>query len=493
MNEDMPVNQRKYFGTDGVRGEVNRPPMTAEFALNLGRALAHYLNGRKGPSRRPKVVVGKDTRLSGYMFEEALTAGLISQGADVYLAGPLPTPGIAFLTTSIRADAGAVISASHNPYTDNGIKIFAADGFKLPDEEEQLLEDYLDHAVLDRYRPKADGVGRAGRIDDAVGRYVVFLKNAFPRALSLEGLTMVLDCAHGAAYRAAPLVFEELGAKVHLVGARPDGVNINLGVGSLHPELCVKKVQETGADLGLALDGDADRAIFVDNHGQVVDGDQIMNLCALTLHKKGLLKSNTVAATVMSNMGLEISLNRAGLTLLRTPVGDRYVVEAMRKHDLNFGGEQSGHLIFMDHGTTGDGILAALKTLQSMREAEKSLAELAAQMESLPQVLINVKAGRPHEATSNAAVSGQVEKVASHLGKRGRILLRPSGTEPVVRVMVEGDDYDEISRLAGDGLFARWLCPKIFLMLEIRLSIPPLKKIFRLASEQKSSLIRDLE
>ncbi|UQZ90104.1 phosphoglucosamine mutase [Deltaproteobacteria bacterium Smac51] len=444
------MSQRKLFGTDGVRGEVNRPPMTAEFALNLGRAVAHYLNTRKDRSRRPKVVIGKDTRLSGYMLEEALAAGLVCQGADVYLAGPLPTPGIAFLTTSIRADAGVVISASHNPYTDNGIKIFASDGFKLPDEVEALLEDYLDPAILDRYRPKADGVGRAGRIDDAVGRYVVFLKSTFPRAMSLEGLTMVLDCAHGAAYRTAPMVFEELGAKVHLVGAKPDGVNINLGVGSLHPELCVKKVQETGADIGLALDGDADRAIFVDNRGQVVDGDQIMNLCALRLSKNNCLKNNTVAATIMSNMGLEISLNRAGIELLRTPVGDRYVVEQMRLNGLNFGGEQSGHLIFLDHGTTGDGILAGLQTLLAIKEEEKTLAELAAQMETLPQILINVKASRPREASTNPAVTEQVARISEHLGKRGRIVLRPSGTEPVVRVMVEGDDYDEINTLAEE-------------------------------------------
>lgn len=441
---------RKLFGTDGVRGEANRQPMTAEFALNLGRALAHYLNLSKPRARKPRVVIGKDTRLSGYMLEEAMTGGLLSQGADVYLAGPLPTPGLAFLTTGLRADAGVVISASHNPYTDNGIKIFAADGFKLPDEVEALLEDYLDHGVLDRYRPKADGVGRAGRIDDAVGRYVVFLKSTFPRAMNLEGLTMVLDCANGAAYRAAPMVFEELGAKVHLVGARPDGVNINLGVGALHPELCVKKVKETGADLGLALDGDADRAIFVDNHGQVVDGDRIMNMCALRLHKNGALKKATVAATVMSNMGLEIALDRAGIKLVRTPVGDRYVVEEMRRSGLNFGGEQSGHLIFLDHGTTGDGIMAALQTILAMKDEDKPLAELASRMETLPQVLLNVKVAKPKEALENAAVVEQAKKVSAHLGRRGRIVLRPSGTEPLVRVMVEGDDYDEINALAEE-------------------------------------------
>lgn len=445
----MTRPQRKLFGTDGIRGVVNQFPMTAEFALNLGRAVAHLLN-QTVRTRRPKVVIGKDTRLSGYMLEEAISSGLLSQGADVYLAGPLPTPGIAFLTSSLRADAGVVISASHNPYYDNGIKIFAGNGFKLPDDVEAKLEEYLDTAVLDRHRPRPDGVGRAGRIDDAVGRYVVFLKSTFPRAMTLEGLTMVLDCAHGAAYRTAPMVFEELGAKVHLYGARPDGVNINLGVGSLHPELCVKKVVATGADLGLALDGDADRAIFTDGRGQVVDGDQIMNICARHLHKKGCLNKDTMVATIMSNMGLEIALNQAGINLVRTSVGDRYVVERLRRDGLNFGGEQSGHLIFLDYGTTGDGILAALQTLVAMKEENRPLAELARLMEPLPQVLLNVKAARPGEAGSNAAISAQVGKVASVLGCAGRIVLRPSGTEPVVRVMIEGENMSEITRLAEE-------------------------------------------
>jgi len=445
----MTCNTRKLFGTDGIRGVVNQFPITAEFALSLGRAVAHLLN-QTVRSRRPKVVVGKDTRLSGYLLEEALTSGLLSQGADVFMAGPLPTPGIAFLTASLRADAGVVISASHNPYQDNGIKIFAADGFKLPDEVEARLEEYLDPALLDRHRPKADGIGRAGRIDDAVGRYVVFLKNTFPRALDLEGLTMVLDCANGAAYRTAPMVFEELGAKVHLYGAKPDGVNINLGVGSLHPELCAKKVGTTGADLGLALDGDADRVIFVDGRGQVVDGDQIMNICARHLQRHGRLNKNTMAATVMSNMGLEIALKEVGIDLVRTPVGDRYVVERLRRDGLNFGGEQSGHLIFLDHGTTGDGIMAALQTLVAMKETGLTLAELAAQMESLPQILLNVKTARPGEAGTNPGVCAQVAKVTAHLGPRGRIVLRPSGTESVVRVMIEGDDQAEITRLAEE-------------------------------------------
>ena len=445
----MQNSARKLFGTDGIRGVVNQFPITAEFALNLGRAVAHLLN-QSVHSRRPKVVVGKDTRLSGYLLEEALTSGLLSQGADVFIAGPLPTPGIAFLTASLRADAGVVISASHNPYQDNGIKIFAADGFKLPDDVEAKLEEYLDLKILDRYRPKPDGVGRAGRIDDAVGRYVVFLKSTFPRAMDLQGLTMVLDCAHGAGYRTAPMVFEELGAKVHLYGAKPDGVNINLGVGSLHPELCAKKVATAGADLGLALDGDADRAIFVDSRSQVIDGDQIMNICARHLHRHGRLNKNTMAATIMSNMGLEIALKEAGISLVRTPVGDRYVVERLRQEGLNFGGEQSGHLIFLDHGTTGDGIMAGLQTLVAMKETGRPLAELAAQMEPLPQILLNVKTARPQEAETNAAVAEQVAKVAAHLGGRGRIVLRPSGTEPVVRVMIEGDSQAEIKALAEE-------------------------------------------
>jgi len=445
-----PVARRRLFGTDGIRGVVNQYPMTAEFALALGRAVAQHLREDK-KNRRPRVLVGKDTRLSGYMLEEAFCSGLMSQGADVFLAGPLPTPGLAFLTTSLRADAGVVISASHNPYHDNGLKIFGADGFKLPDAVEATLENYVaDSAFLDRYRPRPDGVGRAERLTDAVGRYVVFLKSSLPRNVNLEGLNLVLDCAHGAAYRTAPLVFEELGAKVKLFGARPDGVNINLGVGTLQPELCVKQVTQTGADLGLALDGDADRIIFVDGRGRLVDGDQIMNICARRLHRLGRLNKSTVVATIMSNLGLEIALNRAGINLTRTVVGDRYVVECMRREGLNFGGEQSGHIIFLDYGTTGDGIMAALQTLLVMKEEGRTLADLADLMEPLPQVLLNIKAARPREAETNPAVAAQVTKVAAELGDRGRIVLRPSGTEPLVRVMVEGEDLAEITALAEE-------------------------------------------
>lgn len=445
----MSTSTRRFFGTDGIRGLVNEPPMTADFALNLGRAIAHLLN-QDLSTRRPKVVIGKDTRLSGYMLEEAMTAGLLSQGADVFLAGPLPTPGIAFLTTGLRAEAGIVISASHNPYHDNGLKIFGRDGFKLPDEREAELESYLEPALLDRFRPQASAIGRAGRIDDAVGRYVEFLKNSFPRHLTLEGLTIALDCANGAAYRAAPMVFEELGAKVQVYGARPNGVNINLGVGSLHPEFCARKVVESGADLGLALDGDADRLIMIDGRGQAVDGDQIMDICARYLKSGGRLKKNTVAATIMSNMALERSLAAEGIKLVRTKVGDRYVVERLRSEALNFGGEKSGHLIFLDHGTTGDGIMAALQSLAAMIEQGRSLADLAGRLKPLPQVMINVKSSRPVEAENNPQVLAQVEKVSAHLAGRGRIVLRPSGTEPLVRVMLEGEDLSEIGSLAEE-------------------------------------------
>ena len=446
----MTASRRRLFGTDGIRGVVNQYPMTAEFALALGRAVAQFLREEK-KNRRPRVVVGKDTRLSGYMLEEALCSGLLSQGADVFLAGPLPTPGLAFLTTSLRADAGVVISASHNPYHDNGLKIFAADGFKLPDAVETTLENYVaDPTFLDRHRPRPEGVGRAERLTDAVGRYVVFLKSSLPRNLSLEGLSLVLDCANGAAYRTAPLVFEELGAKVKLFGAKPDGVNINLGVGSLQPELCVKQVVKAGADLGLALDGDADRVILVDGRGRLVDGDQIMNICARRLQRLDRLNQATVAATIMSNLGLEIALARSGIKLVRTPVGDRHVVERMRRDNLNFGGEQSGHIIFLDYGTTGDGILAALQILMAMKEEGQTLADLADLMEPLPQVLLNIKAAHPREAETNPAVTAQAAKVAAQLGDRGRIVLRPSGTEPVVRIMVEGEYLAEITALAEE-------------------------------------------
>jgi phosphoglucosamine mutase len=425
--------------------------MTAEVALSLGRALTYLLSTEKSLSRKPKIVIGKDTRLSGDMLLNAVAAGVMSQGGDVFMADTLPTPGLANLTASTRADAGLVISASHNHYQDNGLKIFDGRGFKLPDETEAKLESLMENAsLLDQHRAKSEAVGRSWHIHDAVGRYVVALKSTFPRHQNLEGLTLVVDCANGAAFKSAPAVFEELGAQVHLIGVSPDGFNINRGVGSLHPEVCAEKVLELHADLGLALDGDADRAIFIDHRGEVVDGDQIMFLCAVHLKKKNLLSKNAMAATVMSNMGLEIALERERIKLFRTNVGDRYVAECLRREHLNFGGEKSGHLIYLDHATTGDGTLAALQTLAIMKTTSRPLRELASLMTLYPQVLLNVPVANPGQATTHPKVSAMVETMKEKLGRRGRVLLRPSGTEAVVRVMVEGEDEVLINNLAKE-------------------------------------------
>ncbi|MCF6179698.1 MAG: phosphoglucosamine mutase, partial [Geopsychrobacter sp.] len=380
--------KKRLFGTDGVRGVANVYPMTTEVAMQLGRAAAHIF---KNGDRRHRLVIGKDTRLSGYMIETALVSGICSMGVDVLLVGPLPTPGISFITSSMRADAGVVISASHNPYQDNGIKFFSRDGFKLPDDLELRMEELISSGELDSLRPIADEVGKAFRVDDAVGRYIVFLKNTFPHDLDLLGLKIVLDCAHGAAYKVAPAVFEELGAEVISLGIEPDGKNINAGCGSLHPEVMAESVRLHGADLGIALDGDADRVIFVDEHGEEVDGDHIMAICGTRMLAAGTLNKQTLVATVMSNMGLEIALKKAGGAMLRTAVGDRYVVEEMRRGGYNLGGEQSGHMIFLDHNTTGDGVLSALQVLEIVQRSGKRLSELAQVMESLPQVLLNVR------------------------------------------------------------------------------------------------------
>jgi len=444
----MSENSRKLFGTDGVRGVANVYPMTTEIAMQLGRAAAYIV--KKGRQRRHKIVIGKDTRLSGYMIENAIASGICSMGVDVLLVGPLPTPGIAFITSSMRADAGMVISASHNPFQDNGIKIFSGDGFKLPGEVESRIEQLIFSNGMDSLRPTARDVGKAFRIDDAVGRYVVFLKNTFPRDLTLEGLTLVLDCAHGAAYRCAPAVFEELGAKVHLIGVEPNGENINRDCGSLHPEIAAQMVIKTGADLGLALDGDADRVIFIDHRGQIVDGDHIMAICAQDLASRDQLAQKTVVATVMSNMGLEVCLKNLGLDLLRTAVGDRYVVERMRQDGFNFGGEQSGHTIFLDYNTTGDGILTALQVLAIMRREGRPLADLAGIMEVFPQVLVNVRVSQRADLSAIPEVETQCCRVKDTLGEKGRLLVRFSGTEPVVRIMIEGEDKDLIATLAEE-------------------------------------------
>jgi phosphoglucosamine mutase len=423
--------------------------MTTEISMQLGRAIA-FLVKKQMPDKEhnPRIVIGKDTRLSGYMIENALASGICSMGVNVLLVGPLPTPGIAFITTSMRADAGVVISASHNPFQDNGIKIFSKHGFKLPDAEEAIIEDLIFSKKIDSLRPVAEEVGKAARIDDAKGRYIVFLKNTFPKRYALDGIRIVLDCAHGATYGVAPHVFEELGAKVTSIGVKPDGKNINQECGALYPGIMADLVRKEGADLGIALDGDGDRLIVADEKGKIVDGDQIMAICAEEMLQRQKLAKNTLVATVMSNLGLEHAMQRMGGKLIRTQVGDRYVVEEMRRNAYNFGGEQSGHLIFLKHNTTGDGILGALQLLIAMKKNERSLSEMTQIMEPFPQVLKNV---RTEKRIAMEKIAGFSEKIASmekSLGSTGRILVRPSGTEPVIRVMVEGEDENLIDTMA---------------------------------------------
>jgi phosphoglucosamine mutase len=445
---------RRLFGTDGVRGVANVHPMTAEMALQLGRALAWIV--RSGPHRH-RIVIGKDTRLSGYMLETAIASGICSMGVDVMLTGPLPTPGIAFITQSMRADAGVVISASHNPYQDNGIKFFSRDGFKLPDE----LEIEVERLVLDAggaedfqgLRPTATRIGKAKRVDDAIGRYVVFLKSILPKELDLDGMRVVVDCANGAGYHVAPYVFEELGAKVIPLNVSPDGKNINARCGAVHPEAMAKAVVRHKANLGIALDGDADRAILADETGRVVDGDAIMALVGRDLHRRKRLAKGTVVATVMSNLGLERSLAEVGAKVVRTAVGDRYVVEEMRRSGCNFGGEQSGHLVFLDHVTTGDGIAAGLNVLAVMAREGRALSELARCFEAVPQALVNVAVSRRQALSELPTVQKAIAAAERTLGKRGRVLVRFSGTENKVRVLVEGPDAKKTRALA-DGIAA---------------------------------------
>lgn len=438
---------QKMFGTDGIRGIANVFPMTTEIAMQVGRAIGFIV---KDGSKRHRVVIGKDTRLSGYMLENSLAAGICSMGVDVLLVGPIPTPGIAFITKSMRADAGVVISASHNPFQDNGIKIFAGDGFKLPDATEAKIEDLIFSNKMAALCPTADEVGKAFRIDDARGRYIVFLKNTFPASYELDDFHIVLDCANGATYKVAPHVFEELGAKVTTLGVDPDGTNINHECGALHPELMAAKVKELGADIGLAFDGDGDRLIVCDEKGDIVDGDQIMAICAKDMLKRRKLKKKTLVTTVMSNMGLEVAMADMGVEMLRTAVGDRHVVERMRKDGFSFGGEQSGHLIFMDHITTGDGILAGLQLLSVMHKQQRPLSELATLMERFPQVLKNVRTETKIDPFSLPGFQQKVDKLQETLGNTGRILVRPSGTEPVIRVMVEGQDEAFINQIADE-------------------------------------------
>ncbi|SES78401.1 phosphoglucosamine mutase [Oceanicella actignis] len=425
---------RKLFGTDGVRGRANEHPMTAEIAMKLGQAAGRrFLRGR----HRHRVVIGKDTRLSGYMIESALTAGFVSVGMDVFLLGPAPTPAVGMLTKSLRADAGVMISASHNPFHDNGIKLFGPDGFKLSDKVEAEIE-----AMMERPIALADAadLGRAKRIDDALGRYIEAAKATFPRHLRLDGLRVVLDCANGAAYKTAPAVLWELGAEVIKIGVEPNGLNINAGVGSTAPDLCRRTVVETGAHLGVALDGDADRVHIIDEKGEIVDGDQIMALIAERWLQSRRLAGGTLVATVMSNLGLERHLAARGVRLLRTRVGDRYVVEAMREGGFNLGGEQSGHIVMTDHASTGDGLLAALQVLAAVAEEGRPASEVCARFSPLPQVLRNVRYAPGAAPLDAAEVRRAIAAAEARLAGAGRVLIRKSGTEPLIRVMAEGED-----------------------------------------------------
>jgi phosphoglucosamine mutase len=445
----MTSHVRKLFGTDGIRGIANEPPMTPELALQLGRAVA-FVAGR-GKGHAPRVLIGKDTRLSGYMLEQAIASGVCAVGGRVMLCGPMPTPAIAHLTVSMRADAGIVISASHNPYQDNGIKVFGADGFKLPDEAECEIEKLMEDEKLLGKRATGPGIGRSERLEDARGRYVVFLKQTFPRDLSLEGVRIVVDAAHGAAYRVAPLVFQELGAQVTSLGVKPNGVNINKDSGALHPDQVRTEVIKRGAAIGIALDGDADRVIMVDEKGQIVDGDQVLAMCGARMLADGILVKKTVVATVMSNLGLERALKGAGAKLLRTQVGDRYVVEAMRSGGYNLGGEQSGHLVFLDHASTGDGVLGALQVLALMLRSGKALSELAGRaMERIPQVLENVTLPERKPLDQMRRLHTLTAKVEKTLGHDGRVLVRWSGTEPKLRIMLEGPREDRIRAWAQE-------------------------------------------
>jgi phosphoglucosamine mutase len=441
--------KRKLFGTDGIRGIANEPPMTPEIALRLGRAIAYV--ARRDKNRPVRIVIGKDTRLSGYMLETAIASGICAMGGRVMLSGPVPTPAVAYLTVSMRADAGVVISASHNPFGDNGIKIFGPDGFKLVDEKEAEIERLLESHALDKKRPTGNGVGRAERLEDARGRYVVYCKSTFPQDRTLDGIRVVVDAAHGAAYKVAPAVFAELGAEVTSIGCRPNGRNINRDSGALHPEHVVSEVLHRRATMGVALDGDADRVIVVDEKGQIVDGDVIMALCATQMIKAKRLAKKTLVTTVMSNLGLERAIQKAGGKLVRTAVGDRYVVEAMRAGGYNFGGEQSGHLVFLEHASTGDGIVGALQVLATVIAEQRPLSELAREvMERVPQVLENVVLSErmPLEhMTALGALSSQIEK---KLGDGGRILIRWSGTEPKLRIMLEGEDQATIAAYAKE-------------------------------------------
>lgn len=435
----------KLFGTDGIRGVANEEPMTPETVVKLGRAAAYLFKTKAG---RHSIVIGKDTRLHGYMLECALTSGICSMGVDVLLVGPLPTPGIAFITRSLRADAGIVISASHNPFKDNGIKFFSGEGLKLPDEMEERMEALITGREIERLRPLAAEIGKAYRINDAAGRYIEFAKGTVPKGVSFQGVKVVVDCAHGATYKVAPTILNELGAVVIPVNIQPNGININDRCGSLYPDVVKKAVLEHRADIGISYDGDGDRAILVDETGAVVDGDHILAICALDLKRSGLLRSDTLVATVMSNIGLELCLREAGIRMVRVPVGDRYVLEEMLRHGYNLGGEQSGHIVFLDHNTTGDGVVTALQVLSLMVKRQERLSQLRQCMTVCPQLLVNVQVTEKPDLGSIPAIQAVISDAEAQLNGSGRVLVRYSGTESLARVMVEGTDAEQVKFLA---------------------------------------------
>jgi phosphoglucosamine mutase len=431
------------FGTDGIRGEANRPPMTVETGVALGRAIAHGLRHGKA---HPKILIGKDTRLSCYLFENALAAGICAVGGDAYLMGPMPTPGVAFLTLSMRAEAGVMISASHNPYQDNGIKFFGRDGFKLNDELEEKIATWVQTQATPSFDVTGDQIGKAFRVRDVLGRYVVYLKSTFPQQQSLEGLRICVDCAHGAAYKLAPMVLEELGAEVIPMGVEPNGININDQQGALYPQKLKKRVLESGAHIGIALDGDADRCILVDEKGKLIDGDRILGMSALWMKSHDQLQGNTVVATVMTNLGLEKALDARGIAMARCAVGDRFVVQSLREKGLVLGGEQSGHLIYLNHATTGDGMLTALQVLAQMLDTGKPLSELAGFYEPLPQVVHSLRVDKKVPLAHLDLTPRAIAESEARLGGDGRIVVRYSGTEKKVRVMVEATDSDKVKQ-----------------------------------------------
>lgn len=437
---------RKYFGTDGIRGRANEGKMTAEVAMRVGMAAGKYFT--RGDHQH-RVVIGKDTRLSGYMLEPALASGFISLGMDVIMVGPMPTPAVAMLTHSLRADLGVMISASHNAFEDNGIKLFGPDGYKLSDEIELEIESRMDNGYADHLVPSKK-LGRAQRLKNSVGRYIEFAKNTFPNDLSLDGVKVVVDCANGAAYRSAPSVLWELGAEVIAVGVEPNGININENCGSTSPDYMCEQVVLHGADIGIALDGDADRLIVADQNGRIIDGDQLMATIALSMHNSGRLKGNAVVATIMSNLGLEKYLQSIDLDLIRTGVGDRYVVEAMRKNGYNLGGEQSGHIVLNDFATTGDGLIAALQILAVMVRTGKPVSELCALFEPYPQLLKNVRYSEGSDPLATSKVKDAIRDGENRLEGTGRVVIRKSGTEPLIRVMAEGQDDGLIATVVND-------------------------------------------